>query len=229
MQRYNMFNQIHKGLRVLLYDTATMVQHTDFWNVEEAAETISRIRDVIFFFEKHAHSEDNFVFPAIKTYEPSVADAFEQEHVKDHELGEALATALTAYETAPVITGKAALASPISRSFTRFMVFNLEHMALEEEVLNPILWRYYSDEELGGITGQIVAKLPPSIIAQSNKWMLRGLNVPEITGWLKQVEAATPEFIYLSLLDCAKEELTEQRFRQVMKGLGKTAAILTNP
>lgn len=216
-----MFNQVHKGLRVLLYDTATQVQHTDFWNVEEAAETISRIREVIFLFDKHAHSEDNFVFPAIKMYEPSVADAFEQEHVKDHELGEALAAALATYEAAPVITEKAALAPLIAQSFTRFMVFNLEHMAQEEDLLNKILWRYYSDNELTGITRQIVAQIPPPVIAQFNKWMLRGLNVPEITGWLKQVEATAPEFIYHALVDAAEKVLTEQRFNLVAKGLNK--------
>lgn len=221
MQRYNMFNQIHKGLRVLLYDTATQVQHTDFWNVEEAAAVISRIREVIFLFDKHAHSEDNFVFPAVKIYEPSVADTFEQEHVKDHELGEALEAALSAYEAAPIITEKAAQASLIAQSFTRFLVFNLEHMSLEEDVLNKILWRYYSDEELVAITIQIVSQIPPPVITQINKWMLSGLNVPEITGWLKQVEATAPEFIFQALLNSAENVLTEQRFRLVVKGLNR--------
>lgn len=225
MQRYNMFNQIHKGLRVLLYDTATLMQHTDFWNVEEAAGAIGRVREVIFLFDKHAHSEDNFVFPAVKMYEPAVADTFGQEHLKDHELGEALAAALTAYEEAPTITEKATLAPLISQSFTRFMVFNLEHMALEEDVLNKILWRYYSDTELVAITREIVAQVPPPVIAQMNKWMLLGLNVPEITGWLKQVEAAAPDFIYQALLNCAEEVLPRQRFHQVVKGLNANTVV----
>jgi hypothetical protein len=28
--RYNMFNQIHKALRVLLYDTGVLISQTDF-------------------------------------------------------------------------------------------------------------------------------------------------------------------------------------------------------
>jgi hemerythrin-like domain-containing protein len=223
MQQYNMFNQVHKGLRALLFDTAIHVQHTDFWNVEDAAVVIGRIRDVVFLFDKHAHSEDNFVFPAVKKYEPSVADLFEQEHVKDHELGEALASALTAYEAAPTLNEKVAVAPLISQSFTRFLVFNLEHMAKEEEVLNKILWRYYSAEELIGITKEIIAHLPPPVLEKMNSWMLRGLNVPEITGWFRQVEATAPEFIYQALLGAAEEVLSEHRFRQVVKGLNKAA------
>jgi len=29
-QRYNIFNQLHKGLEALLYDTAIMIQQTSF-------------------------------------------------------------------------------------------------------------------------------------------------------------------------------------------------------
>lgn len=221
MQQYNMFNQIHKGLRALLYDTAMQVQHTDFWNVDDAAVVIARIREVVFLFDKHAHSEDNFVFPAIEKYEPSVADLFEQEHVKDHQLGEALAGALAAYEAAPTLNEKVAAAPFISQSFIRFLVFNLEHMAREEEVLNKILWRYYSTEELVGITKEIIAHIPPHVLAKMNSWMLRGLNVPEITSWLNQVQATAPEFIYRALLEAAEEVLSEQRFRLVAKGLNK--------
>lgn len=223
MQRYNMFNQIHKGLKALLYDTAIHIQHTDFWNVDDAAVVIERIREVVFLFDKHAHSEDNFVFPAVKKYEPSVADLFEQEHVKDHELGEALAGALAAYEAAPTLNEKVAAAPLISQSYTRFLVFNLEHMAKEEDVLNKILWRYYSAEELVGITHEIIAHIPPHILAKMNSWMFRGLNVPEITGWLRQVEANAPEFVYQAMLGAAEQVLSEERFRQVRKGLGKVA------
>lgn len=221
MQRYNMFNQVHKGLRALLYDTAMRVQHTDFWNVEEAGDTLRRIREVISLFDKHAHAEDNFVFPAIKKYEPSVADLFEQEHIKDHQLGEELLGASNAYEAAAVITGKALIAPRICRLYDRFVAFNLEHMLKEEEVLNPILWRYYSDEELFEITRQIVSQVPAHVMAKMNKWMLRGLHTGEIIGWLKSVEAGAPEVVYHSLLAAAENELPELRFRQVVKGLSE--------
>lgn len=224
MQRYNLFNQVHKGLRALLYDTAVRVQHTDFWHIDEATTTILRIRELISLFDKHAQCEDSFVFTAVKKYEPSVADLFEQDHAKDHQLGEELSAALHAYEVASVITAKAWLAPKIGAAFNRYMVFNLEHMAKEEETLCPILWRYYSDEELFAITMEIVAQVPAASIAKMNRWMLRGLNVAEITHWLKQVESNAPEFVYQSLLAAAENELSEHRFRQVVKGLSEVMA-----
>ena len=221
MQRYNMFNQVHKGLRALLYDTAIFIQHTDFWNVDEAGDALRRIREVVSLFDRHAHAEDSFVFPAVKQYEPSVADLFEQEHIKDHQLGEELLGASSAYAAAAVITGKALIAPRICQLFNRFVAFNLEHMTKEEEILNPILWRYYSDEELVEITRQIVSQVPAHVMTKMNKWMLRGLHTGEITGWMKNVEANAPASVYHSLLAAAENELPENRFRRVVKGLSE--------
>ena len=151
MQRFNIFYMVHKGLRALLYETALMVQHTDFWNVEQGNETIARLKQLVRLFDKHADTEDRFVFPAVEKYEPSVSDAFEQEHVQDHILGQLLTSSLALYSSAAVITDKAEAGRQVQSAYMKFMLFNLEHMAKEEEILNPILWRYYSDDELNAI------------------------------------------------------------------------------
>lgn len=225
MQRYNIFHQIHKGLRALLYETALQVQHTDFWNVDEADDTIEKINDVIRLFEKHAHSEDTLVFPAVEKYDPAVADAFEQEHIKDHLLGELLANAISVYETAAVITEKAEAGRQVQSAFSKFMIFNLEHMAKEEDVINPILWRHYSDGELMGITQDIISRVPQDYMAQYSKWMMRGLNNAEITGWLKGVEKNAPEPVFQSLFATAEKELPGRRFRQVLESMSEGAML----
>jgi iron-sulfur cluster repair protein YtfE (RIC family) len=218
-----MFNQVHKGLRALLYETALQVQHTDFWNVEEAEATIESINEVVRLFEKHAHSEDTYVFPAIEKYEPSVADAFEQEHVKDHFLGQLLTESTALYMKADIITLKVEAAKQVYPAFVKFMVFNLEHMAKEEEIINPLLWRYYTDADLLAITQQIVANIPPEHMMKFSKWMIRGLNNAELSRWLREVEKTAPEFVFKGLFVTAEKELSEKRFRQVLEGLTEGA------
>lgn len=225
MQRYNIFLQVHKGLRALLYETALQVQHTDFWNVEEGENAIEMISHVVSLFEKHASTEDNLVFPSVEKYDPAVTDAFEQEHVKDHLLGKLLTDAMNSYHTSAIITEKAEAGKRIQAAFTRFMVFNLEHMAKEEEVINPILWRHYSDADLMGITQVILAKLPQEDMMEMSRWMMRGLNNAEITIWLKGVEKNAPEPVFRSLFVTAEKELTERRFRQVLEGLTEGAML----
>ncbi|MDP4263376.1 MAG: hemerythrin domain-containing protein [Bacteroidota bacterium] len=225
MQQYNMFNQVHKGLRALLYETALQIQHTDFWNVEEAEAVIERINEVVALFEKHAYSEDTYVFPAIEKYEPSVADAFEQEHVTDHFLGQQLSESIALYKNAAIITDKVEAAKKIYPSYVKFMAFNLEHMAKEEEIINPLLWRYYTEADLMAITRQIVSNIPPEHMIRFSKWMIRGLNNAEICRWLREVEETAPEVVFKALFVTAEKELSEKRFRQVLEGLTEGAMV----
>ena len=219
MQRYNIFHQIHKGLRAMLHETALHIQHADFWNIEETEEVMERTNELVRLFDKHAHSEDTHVFPAVEKYDPAIADAFEQEHVKDHLLGKLLVDAVARCQNAPVITEKVQAAKEVQANFGKFMVFNLEHMAKEEEVLNKILWRYYTDPELMATTRQIINDVPPAYLVQYNKWMIRGLNSGEISRWLKGVERDSPGAVFQSLFAIAEKELPEKRFRRVLEGM----------
>ncbi|HTD94104.1 MAG TPA: hypothetical protein VK644_09845 [Chitinophagaceae bacterium] len=151
MQRYNLFNQVHKELRVRLYETALEVEHTEFWNVDEAETTLRRIAEVVEFFEKHRNTEDNLVFTIIGNYEPSVKDAFGQEQLKGRLLGQMLSECIVMYRAAAIITEKAQVGRLLKSAYVKFMMFNVEHMAREEDVLNPIAWRYLTDEELKNV------------------------------------------------------------------------------
>lgn len=72
MKRYNIFYQVHKGLRAMLYETAIQLQQTDFSNADEAGNII-RIKEVVELFDKHAHSEDNNILNAIESLKPSAS------------------------------------------------------------------------------------------------------------------------------------------------------------
>lgn len=216
--RVNIFNQIHKGLRALLYETSILLQQTDFSNEEEMQTAIKRVSLVADLFDDHAHHEDNYILPAIQEYEPSIVDAFEQEHELDTKLARSLKDSLMALQMAsPLVLPN--MANELSKTFIHFMVFNLEHMAKEESILNKILWRYYSDEEILDIQKKIIANLSPWSASVGSRWMMRGLNNPEIVRWLKSVEETAPEAIFQNLFATAEKELPEHRFRQVLEAL----------
>ena len=139
MSRFNIFNQIHKGLRAMLYDTALTLQQTYFADPGEAEIAMQKVRGAVNLFDAHAAHEDHFVLPAIQQYEPSLVDAFEQEHVEDHALSEKLRGLLTVYNYAIQPEVKIETGQSITVAFIEFMIFNLEHMAKEEIVLNKVL------------------------------------------------------------------------------------------
>jgi hypothetical protein len=221
--RYNIFYQIHKALRAMLYHTATELQRTDFNNQEEAEAALADIKTVVDLFDKHAYHEDNLVFSAVQQYEPSVVDSFEQEHVKDHELSEKLRTLTVIYSSLEKDEEKIQLGSAIRKSFVEFLAFNLEHMAKEEDIINNLLWRYYSDEQIHSIEQQIISVQTPEATALVWKWMLLGLSNREIAGWLRIVEKNAPEFVFNTLFATAEKELPNHRFRLILEGLTEGA------
>ena len=209
----------------MLYETATDLQRADFNNEDEGAVILQKITAVIHLFERHAHTEDTLVFPAIGQYEPAVVDAFEQEHVKDHDLSQKLRTVSTIFTSLRTDEEKIHLGSVIRKAFIEFMVFNLEHMAKEEDILNNCLWRYYTDEQIHLIEQNVVSSQTPENAAIASKWMLRGLSNQEIIRWLKAVEKNAPEFVFNNLFATAEKELPKLRFRQVMEGLTEGAML----
>lgn len=216
--RVNIFNQIHKGLRALLYETSLLLQQTDFSDEAEMKDAINRVRLVADVFDDHAHHEDEFILPAIQEYEPSIVDAFEQEHEIDGRLTRALKDSLQAVQLASPLV-RPEMANELSKTFIHFMVFNLEHMSKEESILNKILWRYYSDEQILAIQKNILASLSPWSAATGSRWMMRGLNNSEIVRWLRSVEESAPEAVFQKLFATAEKELPEQRFRHVLEAL----------
>jgi len=216
--RYNIFNQIHKGLRALLYDSAVLLQCTNFRNEEDAQRAAERLQLVIALFEDHAQHEDQFILPAIARFEPSLVDAFEQEHETDLRLACNLQSSFDAVQMASEKV-KDQMVRELLNCFEAFLVFNLEHMKKEETVLNKVLWRYYSDQEILDIQKQILERITPWAAVQTSTWMMRGLNNAEISKWLKSVEQTAPPEVFQQLFDLAEKELPQNRFQNVLESL----------
>jgi hypothetical protein len=223
--RFNIFNQIHKALRALLYDTALTLQQTNFVNPDESELALAKIDLVLEIFDKHANHEDHFVLPAIRQFEPSLIDAFEQEHTEDHALAQDLRALLIDYTKEKSLEGKLGAGVIILHSFIAFMTFNLEHMAKEEAVLNTRLWRYYTDAEIIALNQKIVAAIPPAEMQQTSAWMMKGMNNMEITIWLKTVQKNAPEVVFSTLFAIAERELPYQRFRKILEDLTEGAMV----
>lgn len=225
MQRYNLFYMVHKGLREMLYSTAGQLQRTDFTEAEETELVLNKVKNLLNLFDKHANTEDDYVLTAIEAYEPSVVNLFEEEHILDHELSNKLRSLLNMFDELSSNAEKTELGSAIRLSFTEFLVFNLNHMAKEEKVLNQLLWQYYSDEELHNITQTIISELPPEKMQAYSTWMLRALSNQEIINWLKTIKNNAPDFVFAGMLSMAEAELSAERFQLIVNNITEGAML----
>lgn len=212
MHRYNLFHKIHKGLRALLYDTGMLLQRTDFTIEEEAQEATGRVQFAVSLFEQFRQSEDAFVLPALTGFEPSVTEAFEQEHEEGYLLGQKLEYLMADFKTISLPLEKIAVSDELMAVFEEYTLFHILHMAREEQVVNKILWRYYTDAELQKIAWKIINDPASPLSMPYNKWMLLGLNNNEIVRWLKEVKLTAKEIEFQSLLKTAEAELHPHRW-----------------
>lgn len=219
MERVNIFNQVHKGLRVALYQTATLLQQTDFAVQEDAEIAFEQVKEIVMLFDEHARKEDKYILPAIHQFEPSVGDCFKDEHVEDMALSASLTEAIENFARLESADEKIAAGMILNLEFSSFMIFNLQHMRKEEDVLNKLLWRYYSDAEIMTLHNTVVESITPWHFDFYSKWMLRGLNNQEIIYWLKAVDANAPPVVYQTLLAKAKTEIDPNRFNRIIKSV----------
>ncbi|RYY88130.1 MAG: hypothetical protein EOO15_09895 [Chitinophagaceae bacterium] len=226
MKRTNFFLLIHQGLRRLLFDTATLLQHTDFADEASAAAALDAVRETILLFETHASHEDVHILPAVATYEPSVADCFSKEHQEDLRIGQELIASVETFFLAGDADSRRDKGIDLLMAFNAFLVFNLEHMAKEERLLNELLLRYYTIAEVMAVQKRIVESTPPWIYDRLAHWMLLGNNEADTIQWLRAVAAIAPPVVYATLLQKARQVLPEARSRSLYAKLEATPELV---
>lgn len=223
--RFNPFNQIHKGLRALLYDTALMIQHTNFTREDEIRSVVERVSLVEHLFESHAHIEDSELFPMIALQAPGVVADFEAQHVEDHRLSEALKAQLEKFVETNSPEQNLSYGWELMQQFNAFLAFNVEHMRKEETIVNELLWKHYSDAELLGKVESISASIPPEKNGHYVEWMLKGMATHEIIGWFANVRHNAPPPVFDMLIGMAESVLPAERWSAVRDGLMEGALL----
>lgn len=216
--RYNVFNQIHKGLRAVLYDTAMCIQQTDF-SIDNAAETVNKVSLVVDLFDEHAHHEDTYMLPLVAIHDAAMVDDFEKDHEIDHKLSDALRELVNDWAKANTKAERLTIGQSLFYAFNEFIAFNLYHMNKEENQLLFSLWKHNTDAELLAAQQQIIASIKPEILMIESRWMMRSLNNDEIIKWLTGVKTGAPEEVYNIYLKMAEEELPANRYQSVISGL----------
>lgn len=217
--RYNLFNQIHKALRSMLFDAAGRLQQTDFDDREEAAEIIRDIEKILHYFDKHAEHEDQFILPAVARYNHELVESFEKEHVADHALAESLRTTIATWKQADDPDLMIDLGRHLLLTFNDFVAFNLTHMNKEEDELNVVLWTYYSDQELLQIKNMLVATIPPGELYDQSRWMIAASSNQELIAWMNAIRNKGQQALFDTHISLAEDVLPARRWHALRKAL----------
>jgi hypothetical protein len=224
--RFNVFNQIHKALRALMFETALIMQQTDFTDPENAAPILEQTDMLLDIMDNHAHHEDTHILSAAEKHAPEIIAEFEKEHETDLQLTEQLRARLAAYRAATSNEERYELGFDILYALNDFIAFNLTHMNKEETLLNQVLWANYTDAEIILMEIAIQQQIAPDKVFIYFKWMVKGINNTELVQWLKIVKNEAPDFVFSGLLQICQQNLAAERWSLISGQIAEGEMVL---
>jgi hypothetical protein len=216
---FDMYRDIHKGLRAALYGVTGQAGNTDPGDPDAIASVARRWNDTVALLVEHAEHEDEFVQPAIERHAAPLATVVAREHA-------ALEVQMVQLE---VLADRAAGAGgATARLLTHELYLGLasftaaysEHLEFEELEVNVALSRALGPEALLEIDQALVASIPPDRMAVALGLMLPAMNADDRAELLGGAQQGAPAEVFAGMVAIARGALAPADFTQLATRLG---------
>lgn len=218
--RVDLYVGIHKAMRAMMADALLAVGRMDPLDAVERNAVGARVLDLLDFCMSHLRHENQFVHTAIEARAPGASEAVAHDHV-EHEANIARLKAVTETLRGSTDASGATLAAlGLYRDLALFVAENFQHMHTEETAHNTVLWARYTDAELMGIHGALVASIPPVEMLRTMRWLVPYMNPGERTAMLAGMQAHAPAPAFAATMDTVRPHLTETEWAKLTRSLG---------
>lgn len=173
MQKVDFYTLIHKAIRRRLFLVSIQIGRTDFDEEESFSELRQEILSVIQLLKEHAHHEETYFHPLIVNALPEVS--LDSEHQHHEKSLQAIESRLTEISLSPQ---KTELWLMLYSDFNIFIANYMQHLATEELIM-PVLWQHYSQEELLKALQTMLQSFSEQYLKESMDYMLPALNFHE--------------------------------------------------
>src|SRR4051812_46828659 len=228
MERYNLFQLIHKGLRASLLQVSLQLQHTDYGVEEEAEETIGKVFEVLMLFRDQADKEKKYILPLVNEWEPALCATLENFNLESDNLSVILYKLVERFSGTDSVKEKLEFSISIIDTFQSYTILNLRHLSEKETVVNHILWRHYTDEAIMHHSGRMERNTPPWIADFYAGWIARGLNDRELVQWLTAIRVSMPAIAYRSIIQKIQKDFSRTRFQKINHYLSEAMLAFAN-
>lgn len=216
--RFDMYMQIHKGLRSLMAATLVEVGRMDWQDPAERDATLARLGKLLDTCRGHLEHENQFVHTAIERRLPGAAGQTEADHLEHVAAIDQLRRHVDALRRASgEAAGEAALA--LYRDLAVFVAENFLHMQVEESRNNASLWAAYTDEELVEIHDALVASIPADEMAFLLGLMLPALAPAERAQMMLGMRSGMPAEAFAGVLAVAQQALSGRDWSKLSAAL----------
>lgn len=192
---FDLYRDIHKGIRSELFAVTTSAGQTDPGDDAAVCALATHVRDVHALLESHAEHEDVVIQPLVEVHLPRIAEQVAVDHLTFERRTESL-VALAADTAGAAAGDRRRMAHLLYVDLASFAGAYLAHQDLEERVLMPALQAAVGFEAVLGMHQQIVGSIPPDEMARSLAFMLPAMNVDDRADMLGGMRASAPAEVF---------------------------------
>lgn len=219
IERVNVYAFPHKGLRNALSQVALLAGNTDYSDTEDLEALKASASDLFNLLNLHAHSEDDFVLPALE----AKVKGSTAENTEEHELLEKIVAALEVQINSISIVSEPEKGIAFYEAFTDFQSKYLAHMALEEGEILSLIWEYFKDQDLIQIHHKIMETFSPDQVLRWFKYIIPALNPMERLKIMEGFKTAVPTEFFESVMDMLSSAMSRRDILRLERMLNETA------
>jgi len=180
----------HKGLRNALSQLSLLAGKTNYSNPRETQELYQLGQHVFSLLNVHAADENEITLAELEARCSKCSQHDIEDHEKLHQMQDKLEKLLSQiYNRSQTGRNVSEDGAEFYLAFSEFQGTYLEHTAEEERVTQPLLWKFFTDEELAAHRGKIMAKNPPQTLLTWFRFVIPAQNHAErislLTGFKK--------------------------------------------
>jgi hypothetical protein len=207
MSRFDMYRDIHKGIRLAVFSYVNELGSADLSEKETLARLRVGLDELVELLENHAKHEDAHITPVLARIAPELTKSLvDDHHAYDATLTKARYGFLSLAIASP--EERAERAHALYLELSSFTAAYLKHMQREEEEANRALWAAFDDAYLIALHDRLTASIPPAEMAQTLPWILRGANVDTRCMILSSVRDHAPKPMFEGVLGMARAVLS---------------------
>jgi hypothetical protein len=210
-----MFGPIHKAIRCALADLLVRMGSASWSDDAVTARLVADLVEVTALCEDHRAHEERSILPPLKERLQGSLEAIETGHAAQPRLVAELHALGDAVGGAPADRRQIA-GRTLYLHFGVFAAELLVHMAEEEQVVQTLLDRLFTEDELRAIHAGLMASLTPEEKARSARWVLRATNREERLAIVSGLARSAPREALVGLLEIARAGMSERDFAELV-------------
>jgi hypothetical protein len=197
---FDLYGPVHKGLRLALTRLLTRLGAQDWTEPRSTAALLDAMRAQLEISAAHLRHEEEHIHRLLDTRLPEGAVRPRHQHeAHDASFGD-LALMIETIAAAPD-DERPRLGRQLYLRFSTFVAEDLEHMAEEEQAVQPLLQALLTNEEMQAIEAGILASIPPARAQAFLRLMLPAMSRPERAAFIADARARAADDTAVALIE----------------------------